>query len=417
MLRHLRLRDIVLIEEAELDFDSGFNVLSGETGAGKSILLDALGLAIGNRADAQLVRAGALRAEVSAEFEISAAVDHWLSEHELSGDAGTLWLRRVVEADGRSRAFVNGHPVPAALLRELGEQVLAIHGQHAHQSLLRSNAQRAMLDDFAGNDEQVQQVANAWRLWQSAEATLGNARAAGDQIQRERDQLAWQIEELGLGLMHAAQTLPAKSRKNPDGVTKLERALLYRDGIAIVTLIRRPFRIKNFAAITIGRHLFLDEGSGALTFGAKETKGKKSLEAPLTPHLVDGLRHYIETYRPVLLTTSGKAKHIQTDALWISRDGTELAERSLHNVFRRRTKEAFGKPIPPHWFRDIDVTTLVRHNPEDARITGSILGHTDPEIANRHYNHALHIDAAKRHSAALAEWMDEPPDTATQGPL
>jgi DNA repair protein RecN (Recombination protein N) len=196
MLRHLRLRDIVLIEEAELDFDSGFNVLSGETGAGKSILLDALGLAIGNRADAQLVRAGALRAEVSAEFEISAAVDHWLSEHELSGDAGTLWLRRVVEADGRSRAFVNGHPVPAALLRELGEQVLAIHGQHAHQSLLRSNAQRAMLDDFAGNDEQVQQVANAWRLWQSAEATLGNARAAGDQIQRERDQLAWQIEEL-----------------------------------------------------------------------------------------------------------------------------------------------------------------------------------------------------------------------------
>ena len=231
----------------------------------------------------------------------------------------------------------------------------------------------------------------------------------------ERIKMAWQVEELGLGLMKSAETLPAKSRRNPHGVTTLERALLYRDGIAILTMIRRPFRIKNFASITIGRHLFLDEGSGALAFGAKETKGKRSIEAPLAPHLVDGLRRYIQIYRQPLLTTSGKAKHIQTDALWISRDGTELAERSLHNVFRRRTKEAFGKPIPPHWFRDIDVTTLVRHNPEDARITGSILGHSDPEIANRHYNHALHIDAAKRHSAALAEWMAAPPDATSQG--
>ena len=255
--------------------------------------------------------------------------------------------------------------------------------------------------------------------WDWLKAGFDNLRmdAIPSRNKLERLKMAWQVEELGLGLMQMAESVPAKSRKNPDGVTKLERALLYRDGIAIVTLIRRPFRIKNFAAIRVGRHLFLDEGSGAMTFGAKETKGKRSLEAPLAPHLVDGLRHYIETYRPILLTTCGKAKHIQTDALWISRDGTELAERSLHNVFRRRTEEAFGKPIPPHWFRDIDVTTLVRHNPEDARITGSILGHADPEIANRHYNHALHIDAAKRHSAALAEWMDEPPDTATQGPL
>jgi hypothetical protein len=175
----------------------------------------------------------------------------------------------------------------------------------------------------------------------------------------DRIKLVWQVEELGLDLMELAETLPLISRKNPHGVTTLERALLYRDGIAIVTMIRRPFRIKNFASIRIGLHLFLEEGSGALTFSAKETKGKRSIEAPLAPHLVEGLHNYIQKYRQVLLTTSGKAKHIKTDKLWISRDGTELAEGSLHNVFRRRTEEAFGKPIPPHWFRDIDVTTLV----------------------------------------------------------
>lgn len=230
----------------------------------------------------------------------------------------------------------------------------------------------------------------------------------------ERLKMAWQIEELGLHLIALAESLPALCKKNPHGITTLERALLHRDGIIILTMIRRPFRIKNFASIRMGQHLFLDERTGTLTFGAKETKGKKSIEAPLPPHVIDGLKHYIGNYRQVLLTTSGKAKHIQTNALWISRDGTELAERSLHNVFRRRTEEAFGKPIPPHWFRDIDVTTLVRHNPEDARITGSILGHSDPEIANRHYNHALHIDAAKRHSDALAEWLEAPSSTTAQ---
>ena len=233
----------------------------------------------------------------------------------------------------------------------------------------------------------------------------------------ERIKMAWQVEALGLDLMKLAETLPDISRKNPHGVTKLERALLYRDGIAIVTMIRRPFRIKNFASIRIGQHLFIEQGCGALAFSAKETKGKRSVEAPLAPHLVDGLLHYIHKYRQILLTTSGKAKHITTDKLWISRDGTELAEGSLHNVFRRRTEEAFGKPIPPHWFRDIDVTTLVRHNPEDARITGSILGHSDPEIANRHYNHALHIDAAKRHVDTLAEWLDTPQTPLTYGSL
>lgn len=225
----------------------------------------------------------------------------------------------------------------------------------------------------------------------------------------ERLKLAWQVEELALSLMEDAETLPKKSYYHGTGVTTLERALLYRDGLALLIMIRRPFRIKNFASISIGKQLLLDEGTGTLSFLASEMKTKRSIEAPLPDHVVIALHRYITHYRQILLTTSGKAKHIKTNALWISRDGTELAEGSLHNVFRRRTEEEFGKPIPPHWFRDIDVTTLTRHSPEDARIASIILGHSDPEVTNRHYNHALHIDAAKRHLDVLSEWQTPSP--------
>jgi len=231
----------------------------------------------------------------------------------------------------------------------------------------------------------------------------------------ERLKLAWQIEELALSLMEDAETLPKKSHHQGIGVTTLERAMLYRDGLALLIMIRRPFRIKNFSSIRIGKQLILDATTGTLSFLASEMKSKRSIEAPLPDHVVIALHRYITHYRQILLTTSGKAKHIKTNALWISRDGTELAEGSLHNVFRRRTEEEFGKPIPPHWFRDIDVTTLTRHSPEDARIASIILGHSDPEVTNRHYNHAQHIDAAKRHLDVLSEWMELPHRLTAQG--
>lgn len=309
----------------------------------------------------------------------------------------------------------------------------AVH-ESAPEDLMRPERVDAYLTDIEGTNtgwtptNRAQELYDALRVmtphlrpshWEWLRTAYENLRceAVPSRNKLERLRMAWQIEELGSNLMKDAETLPARSRRHPHGITTLERALLHRDGIILVTMIRRPFRIRNFASIRIGRHLFLDHGTGTLIFPASETKGKKTLEAPLAPHLVDGLERYIRTFRPVLLTCSGKAKHIETDALWISRDGTELAERSLHNVFRRRTEEAFGKPIPPHWFRDIDVTTLVRHDPADARITGTILGHSDPEIANRHYNHALHIEAAKRHSAVLTEWMEDPDDTRFEEPV
>ena len=161
MLLALRLRDFVIVDELELEFGPGFTVLSGETGAGKSILLDALQLAMGARADPGAVREGAARADIAAEFRTDAALDAWLAERDLSGDAGVVMLRRVIEADGRSRALVNGQPATAALLREIGERLVDIHGQHAAQSLLRPDGQRLLLDAFAGLEAQQRSVAGA----------------------------------------------------------------------------------------------------------------------------------------------------------------------------------------------------------------------------------------------------------------
>lgn len=196
MLVRLSLRDFAIVDEAEIDFKGGFTALSGETGAGKSILLDALGLALGNRAEQTSVREGAARADISAEFEIGAPLDAWLAERELQGDPGLLIARRVIDADGRSRAFVNGHPATATLLRELGEQLVDIHSQHATQRILKPDGQRELLDRFAGLTEVGAEVAQAFTDWRACEARLETA--LGDQkvLSLERERLEWKLNEL-----------------------------------------------------------------------------------------------------------------------------------------------------------------------------------------------------------------------------
>ena len=156
MLSHLTVRDFVIVDRLELDFSSGFGALTGETGAGKSILIDALALALGERADPGVVRAGCDKAEVAASFEIVALpeVQAWLRSNDLDAD-DTLILRRVVDAGGRSRAYINGTPATVQQLREVGEWLVDIHGQHAHQSLLRTEAQRRLFDTHAGLLDQV----------------------------------------------------------------------------------------------------------------------------------------------------------------------------------------------------------------------------------------------------------------------
>ena len=188
MLRRLSLRDFVIVSGLELDFERGLSVLTGETGAGKSILVDALQLALGSRGDAGVVREGAARAEIAAEFGTPASLLPWLEQAGF--DAGdSLLLRRSIDSQGKSRAWINGGPATAAQLREAGEQLVDIHGQHAWQSLTRPDAVRALLDAYAGvSGDSLQQP---WDAWRAAQKTLAQAREAQDTLQRERERLAW----------------------------------------------------------------------------------------------------------------------------------------------------------------------------------------------------------------------------------
>lgn len=197
MLRQLTIKDFVIVDRLELSFSTGFGALTGETGAGKSILIDALALTLGERADAGVVRSGCDKAEVAATFEVSALpeVRTWLAANDLDGD-DELLLRRVVDASGRSRAYINGSPATVQQLREVGEWLVDIHGQHAHQSLLRSEAQRVLLDTHAGLSGLGAEVASAWKNWRDSEQALRSASEGADALLREREQLQWQIGEL-----------------------------------------------------------------------------------------------------------------------------------------------------------------------------------------------------------------------------
>jgi DNA repair protein RecN (Recombination protein N) len=197
MLCRLTIRDFVLVDRLELDFQPGFGTLTGETGAGKSILVDALAFALGERADAGLIRAGCERAEVNAEFDLAGvpAAVNWLQAHDFDTQ-GVLLLRRVVDANGRSRGYLNGSPATVQQLREVAESLVDIHGQHAHQSLLRSEAQRALLDAHARLQPLLAQVAVAWRDWRAARALLDAASSGLEALAAEREQLEWQVHEL-----------------------------------------------------------------------------------------------------------------------------------------------------------------------------------------------------------------------------
>ncbi len=193
MLRRLSLRDFVIVPALEVEFSAGFTVLTGETGAGKSILVDALQLALGARGDVGVVREGAARAEIAAEFDTPPALAAWLDEGGFD-HAENLLLRRTIDAQGKSRAWINGSPATIAQLREAADQLLEIHGQHAWQSLTRPLAVRELLDAQAGVD--VRPLAALWSQWKAAGAALERARGHSADIERERERLAWQVGEV-----------------------------------------------------------------------------------------------------------------------------------------------------------------------------------------------------------------------------
>jgi len=198
MLKYLIIRDFVIVDTLELDFSAGFTALTGETGAGKSILIDALSLALGERGDAGMVRTGCEKADITAEFDISGMpqLQAWLREQELEGDEGACLLRRTLDSGGRSRGFVNGRSATLQQMREAGEQLIDIHGQHAHQSLVRADAQRNLLDSHAGLGKQVEEVMSGYKAWQTLHRRRQQLEQNAEAVAAERELLSFQRREL-----------------------------------------------------------------------------------------------------------------------------------------------------------------------------------------------------------------------------
>ncbi|MEO1576734.1 MAG: AAA family ATPase, partial [Pseudomonadota bacterium] len=199
MLLDLSIRNFTIAETLSLEFADGMTALTGETGAGKSLLVDALGLVMGDRADAGTVRHGAERAEISAIFDLSQREDvaAWLADQDLTDDTSDeCHLRRVISAKGRSRAFINGHNVALATLKALGEQLVDIHGQHEHQSLLRPAAQRQLLDRFGGHASLLSAVGDAYDAWYRLDQTVRTLTESNAQRNERLDLLRFQVQEL-----------------------------------------------------------------------------------------------------------------------------------------------------------------------------------------------------------------------------
>jgi DNA repair protein RecN (Recombination protein N) len=196
MLRTLSIRDFVIVDAVDLELTAGFTVFTGETGAGKSILIDALALSLGGRGDASVVREGAAKADISAEFAMLPEARSWLVEHEFDTEDDGVFLRRVIDNAGRSKAFINGIAATATQLRELGEMLVDIHGQHAHQSLLKSDAQRVLLDSQAGLLNDARDVAAKYKAWRALAKQREEFEANARNILLERERLEWQVSEL-----------------------------------------------------------------------------------------------------------------------------------------------------------------------------------------------------------------------------
>jgi DNA repair protein RecN (Recombination protein N) len=231
MLRRLSLRDFVIVEALDVELDTGFSVLTGETGAGKSILIDALQLALGSRGDAGVVREGASRAEIGAEFDVPASLAEWLEAAGFEAQ-DTLLLRRTIDAQGKSRAWINGSAATIAQLREAADHLVDIHGQHAWQSLTRGPSVRALLDAFAGVE--AAPLGTLWSHWKHASEALAAAGTQQAGLERERERLAWQIGEVDKLAPAVGEwaELEAEHKKLANGQALIDAARMALDALA-----------------------------------------------------------------------------------------------------------------------------------------------------------------------------------------
>jgi DNA repair protein RecN (Recombination protein N) len=352
MLRCLTITDFVIVERLELEFGPGFTVLTGETGAGKSILIDALALALGERADPVAVRQGAARADITAEFDIEGhrALAAWLGDNDLAGDEGVCLLRRVIESSGRSRGFINGHAATAAQLREAGEFLVDIHGQHQHQSLSRSATQRALTDAYGGMEAQAALVAEGWRNWQRRReerlAFEGNAAAIG----AERERLEWQLQDLdalklapgewaAVGaehsrLAHAASLIEA-AQSGVDLLSEGEGAALDQLNTVIARLqplLQHDARLREILDALEPARIQLQEGANALR--------RYSERADLDPQRLREVEQRLDA-----LHSAARKYRVEPDALAALAEHTrerlsELGAGGGPETLRRREAEA-----------------------------------------------------------------------------
>ncbi|MDP2706816.1 MAG: AAA family ATPase, partial [Burkholderiales bacterium] len=248
MLTQLYIRDFAIVRELSLSYEPGFTVLTGETGAGKSILIDALALVLGERADSEVIRHGCQRAEVTAGFSLKPSQDaaKWLKENDLFGDRECM-LRRVIEVDKASRGFINGRPVPIQMLRELGEHLVDIHGQHEHQSLLRRDSQRQILDDFAELEDTVATLAGHYREMETLRERLASLKQQSADREARIELLRYQVREMdALGL--AVEEIPALEEEHArlangaeliEGVQSLAQAIREDEETALAQQLAR----------------------------------------------------------------------------------------------------------------------------------------------------------------------------------
>jgi len=292
MLRHLQIRDFAVIEELEVQFNDGMTVFTGETGAGKSIIVDALGLVLGDRAGSSIIRSHCDSTEITAIFEINdnQSINDVLEEQGIKFDK-ELILRRVINRDGRSRAYINSTPVPAQQLRDLGESMIDIHGQHAHQSLLKRDVQRLLLDEFGQHYETVQQVLDIYLAWQTTNAELALLLGHDDDRDAHLALLQYQVQEL-----EALNPVPAEIAALEDEYTRLSNVnrLLESSQQALNQLAEDEHSI--FRQLNFVQH----ELQGAARFDQKLTSITDMLESAGIQINEAGseLTHYLNTLNP-----------------------------------------------------------------------------------------------------------------------
>ncbi|MGR9091453.1 MAG: DNA repair protein RecN [Gammaproteobacteria bacterium] len=258
MLKALTIQDLAVIRQLDVEFESGLTILTGETGAGKSILIEALGLALGDRADSTMVRSTAERASVTATFDIRAipALKTFLGTNDLE-DGDDCILRRVMSADGRSRAFCNAQPVPVQLLKQIGEFLVDIHGQHAHHSLLRRAVMRAVLDEYAKAGKAVANVATAYEAWRQLVRRREELTHGADDVPSRIDLLRFQAEEISaleltedsLATLTAEHRRVAHAARLTEACEQASEAAFGTDGSAFDSTVRAAALLRAVADI------------------------------------------------------------------------------------------------------------------------------------------------------------------------